>query len=199
MLRHVPEVSAAPAPVVAAPAAPAEAAVPAPDMDTNPRLSGAPDPEPNAAVPEPSAVPPAENPEAAFDEPLPSSAAAANDKPVVTASDAEGYETLLAQARKQGYRRSAESSYLQALSILPEGAQALSGLAMLYLNLGKNVDARNRAQAAIKADPTNSEAWIVLGAASSSLGDTAAANEAYARCAALSTGKYVAECRRMVR
>jgi len=118
---------------------------------------------------------------------------------VITASDAEGYETLLAQARKQGYRRAAESSYLQALSIQPEGAQALSGLAMLYLNLGKNKDARDRAQAAVKVDPSNSEAWIVLGAALSSLGDSSGANAAYARCAELPSGKYVPECRRLVR
>jgi Flp pilus assembly protein TadD len=70
---------------------------------------------------------------------------------------------------------------------------------MLYLNLGKNADARDRAQAAVKVDPTNSEAWIVLGAAHASLGDPAAANDAYARCAALANGKYVPECRRMVR
>jgi CheY-like chemotaxis protein len=145
------------------------------------------------------AVPQPESQEAAF-EPLPEPVAAEPARPtVITESDAEGYRTLLAQARKQGYRRAAESSYLQALSIQPDGAEALSGLAMLYLNQGKEAPARERARQAVAIDPANSEAWIVLGAASSSLGNEAAAREAYLKCAALPAGKYVGECRRMLR
>jgi Tfp pilus assembly protein PilF len=117
----------------------------------------------------------------------------------MTQADEDGYATLLARARKQGYRRSAESTYLQALSIQPGGAEALSGLAMLYLNQGKNTAARDRAREAIRADANNSEAWIVLGAALSATGDAQGAQEAYTKCAALPSGKYVAECRRMVR
>jgi Flp pilus assembly protein TadD len=106
---------------------------------------------------------------------------------------------LLAQARKQGVRRSAEASYLQALAIRPRAAEALSGLSMLYLNQGKNGPARDRAKEALRSDPTSSEAWIVLGAALSGLGDTQGAREAYSKCAAQGTGKYVGECRRMLR
>ncbi|MFT3927309.1 MAG: DUF4388 domain-containing protein [Myxococcales bacterium] len=190
MMRAVPAAPPAAAPAHAAEAEKPELAQPEP-APVEP--TAAPSPE---AV---EAVPSAESPEAAF-EPVPGEPARAEaPKSVITASDAEGYDTLLAQARKQGYRRAAESSYMQALSINPEGAQALSGLAMLYLNLGKNEQARERARAAVKVDPNNSEAWIVLGASESSLGDEAAAREAYAHCAELPTGKYVPECRRMVR
>ncbi len=191
MMRDLPEVSAA-IPTALAVSADSEASKTTPDGAQAPEQHVA----PNTAKSELVLGP--ESPEAAFDEPLRPAREEA-PKAVVTASDVEGYETLLAQARKQGYRRAAESSYLQALSIQPEGAEALSGLAMLYLNLGKNKDARDRAQAAVKVDPTNSEAWIVLGAALSSLGDAAGASAAYVRCAELPSGKYVPECRRMVR
>lgn len=135
--------------------------------------------------------PSAEDPEAAFEPP------AESDKRAVTESDKEGYQTLLARARKQGMRRSAESSYLQALSI-HTGSEALSGLAMFYLNQGKNREARDRAREAVRHDPSNSEGWIVLGAAYASLGEPGQAREAYVKCASAS-GKYVSECRRMVR
>lgn len=164
-----------------------------------PSEQGSTDPSPvgeqkNSAKTEGSAS--AEDPEAAF-EPLP--VAEANPARTVTESDAEGYKTLLERARKQGVRKSAESSYQQALTIHPTGSEALSGLAMLYLNQGKNPQARDRAREAVRADPGNSEGWIVLGAAYTGLGDAASARAAYAKCAALSGGKFVAECRRMVR
>jgi CheY-like chemotaxis protein len=142
----------------------------------------------------PTAAPAGEKQPAAA--PTPASVAASEG---ITESDAEGYKTLLARARKQGLRRSAESSYLQALALRPRGAEALSGLAMLYLNQGKNGAARDRAREALAADDKSSEAWIVLGAALSGLGEERAAREAYASCAELPGDKYVAECRRMLR
>ena len=51
----------------------------------------------------------------------------------------------------------------------------------------------------IKADPKNSEGWIVLGASRGALGDMPGAREAYSRCASDASGKYVAECKRMLR
>ena len=104
----------------------------------------------------------------------------------------------MARARKAGLRRSTEAIYQQALALNPQGTEALSGLAMLLLNQGKNAQARDRAREAVRVDANNSEAWIVLGAAYTALGDAAAARTAYAKCAA-ATGKYVSECRRMMR
>jgi hypothetical protein len=109
-----------------------------------------------------------------------------------------GYLSELETARRLGFRRSAEQAFLRALAIDPQGGDALSGLAMLYLNQGKNEKARERAQQAVTADPQNTEGWIVLGASLSVLGDPAEARKAYQECAGLE-GKYAVECRRMLR
>jgi len=75
----------------------------------------------------------------------------------------------------------------------------LSRLAFLYLNQGDNAKAATLAEHAAKADETNSEAWIVLGAAQFQLGERQAAKEAYRSCADKGKGQYVVECRRMLR
>ncbi len=116
-----------------------------------------------------------------------------------SAGDMGGYAALVTEARKQGFKRNAESTYLQALTIHPKGSDALSGLAMLYLNQGKNQPARDRAREAVTADGNNAEGWIVLGAALSTLGDGAGARSAYAQCAATGDAKFSTECRRMLR
>jgi Flp pilus assembly protein TadD len=110
------------------------------------------------------------------------------------------YQELLGQARKLGFRRDAEAAYLKALAADPKGVEALSGLAMLYLNRGNNLQAKERAEQALALGSNDAEAWIVLGAAQSALGKRTEAREAYARCAALpGGGKYVTECKRMLR
>jgi tetratricopeptide (TPR) repeat protein len=75
----------------------------------------------------------------------------------------------------------------------------LSGLAYGALNRGRNKDAAAYAERAVEADPTNSEGWIVLGAARFQLGDHRGAREAYRRCVDVGRGSYVVECRRMLR
>ncbi len=114
-------------------------------------------------------------------------------------SDMGSYAALVTEARKQGFKRNAESTYLQALTIHPNGSDALSGLAMLYLNQGKSQAARDRAREAVAADGNNAEGWIVLGAALSTLGDPPGARSAYTQCAAIGDAKFSAECRRMLR
>jgi CheY-like chemotaxis protein len=109
------------------------------------------------------------------------------------------FEAQLAKARKLGHARGAEAAYLAALKLRPTSSQALSGLALLYLDQSKNEQARERAQQATGADPNNDEGWIVLGAAEDALGRRSQARTAYEKCAALPSGKYVGECRRMVR
>jgi len=108
------------------------------------------------------------------------------------------YEVQLAEARKLGLRKNAEQAFLKALEARPAGAEALSGLAMLYLNQGKNQQARERAQQALAIDAQLTEGWIVLGAAQDALGNRTGARDAYSKCAALPADKYVLECRRML-
>ncbi|MBN8617205.1 MAG: hypothetical protein J0L92_41885, partial [Deltaproteobacteria bacterium] len=57
--------------------------------------------------------------------------------------------------------------------------------------------ARTLAERATVADPTNAQAWLVLGAARSELGDAAGARTAFQSCVSQGTGRYVAECRAM--
>jgi tetratricopeptide (TPR) repeat protein len=202
MMRDVPEIASAPSERAAPAKQVTELGAVAAEARAPARVQ-----EQEAASDTPSSVVPAEEPtpadaeapEAAFEAaPGAQLVSQRSTSPVVTDADADGYRTLVAQARKQGYRRAAESSYLQALSIQPQGAEALGGLAMLYLNQGKDKPARDRAQQAVAVDPSNSEAWIVLGAAQANLGNGEAARAAYGACARLSAGKYVAECRRML-
>lgn len=115
------------------------------------------------------------------------------------ATPAGDYAQLLAEARKLGFRKPAEATYLKAIGANPAAPEAISGLSMLYLNQGKNQQAKERAEQALALSQANDEAWIVLGAAESALGKPRAARDAYTRCAGLPTGKYVAECKRLLR
>jgi CheY-like chemotaxis protein len=196
---------------------PAPVALPTPDL-----LRAAPSPEPAAIEPSPAPTPEAtspevvpapaepegqpqhvESPSAALPElaPSPAEPTPALEQAPEAAPAAEplpAYQRELEAARKLGFRRSAEAAYQRALAVDPRGSEALSGLSMLYLNQGKNLAARDRAQEAVTIDPKNSEGWIVLAASLSSLGDAPGARKAYQECAALE-GKYVSECRRMLR
>ena len=179
------EAVAAPEEAVAAPeeatAAPEEAVAPAEEAVAAPEEAAE---APTEAVAEAPVEPPAQ----------PEVAAAAPDE-----ATAEEYKKLLTKARRQGFRRSAEQVYEQALALDPNGSDALSGLAMLLLNRGKNTEAAQRALQAVTHDPTNSEGWIVLGASRAAAGDNAGSREAYQSCAETGKGKYVRECRRMLR
>ena len=117
-------------------------------------------------------------------------------------AEEERYAGLLKEAKKlysKGRRSRAEALYEQALTIKPNGSEALGKLAFYYLNRGDNGAAADHAARAVVEDPTNSEAWIVLGAARDGLKDKHGAREAYRKCVELGKGIYVQECRRMVR
>ena len=109
------------------------------------------------------------------------------------------YARLLADARRLGLRKAAERPYLKAIEANPAGAEALSGLSMLYASQGRNVLAKARAEQALVLNQNLDEAWIALGAAEDALGKARAARAAYTRCASLPRGKYVAECRLLLR
>ena len=110
-------------------------------------------------------------------------------------------EELLGRARKleDSKPKQALSLYEQAAALVPTNSAVLGRLAFGYLNRGRMADAADYAARAVAQDPTNSEGWIVLGAAKHELGDRKAAKEAYRKCVELGRGSYVEECRRMVR
>jgi predicted Zn-dependent protease len=103
------------------------------------------------------------------------------------------------ELESQGKTKQAMDVYENAIAQTPANSALLSRLAFMYLNQGRPTDAIAYAQRAIQADQSNSEGWIVLGAARYELGDRKAAKEAYRSCAELGRGAYVVECKRMLR
>jgi DNA-binding response OmpR family regulator len=182
-------------------------ALPTPDMVQTKPSATLPEPAPAEAdeqrpaseAPAEPSQPPAVDPATATPVAEAPAATAPSTLAPKPATGAGGYDQLLADARKAGYRKPAETAYLQAIELNPSGGEAHSGLAMLYLNQGKNQQAKDHANQALALSENNDEAWIVLGAAESALGKPRAAREAYTRCAALLSGKHVAECKRLLR
>lgn len=130
--------------------------------------------------------------------PTDTSSAAPKAAPVVGPT----YDELLAAGESLGARgrhRDALDAYLRALALRPDSAVVLSHIAHAQLNTGETRLAEHYAQRAVRLEPGSSEGWIVLGAAQAALGDPRGAAAAYRRCAALSAGRYVSECRKLVR
>jgi CheY-like chemotaxis protein/Flp pilus assembly protein TadD len=126
----------------------------------------------------------------------------ATAEPPAAENQDEEARALLARGQKldeQGKIKQALTLYESAAAQMPTNSGVLSRLAFGYLNRGRNADAASFASRAVETDPSNSEAWIVLGAARYQLGDRKGAKEAYKKCAELGRGSYVAECRHMVR
>jgi Flp pilus assembly protein TadD len=128
--------------------------------------------------------------------PPPSAAEAPTGK---AEADARAMLTRAQKLDEQGKAKQALSLYEAAAAQMPTDSGVLSRLAFGYLNRAPNADAATFAARAVEVDPSNSEAWIVLGAARHQLGDRKGAKEAYRQCAELGRGAYVAECRHMVR
>lgn len=181
-------------------AAPAAAAAPAPEPARQPTASQAAQPEAASPPASPRAIAPAAQPDtsapAAPAEPAVAAPAAASDS-------AEGrVRALVKHARsleQQGKPRQALALYEQAATLDPNAPDVLSRLAFNYLNRGENERASDFAARAVAVDPTNSEGWIVLGAARQALSDPRGARDAYRKCVELGRGPYVAECRRVAR
>jgi hypothetical protein len=114
------------------------------------------------------------------------------------ATPAETYESVLAQAvAARGAAR--QMPLLQrAIELNPNGAEALARLSFIYVSRPGRANmeqARSLAERATVSDPTSSQAWLVLGAARSELGDRAGARAAFDSCVAQGTGRYVSDCR----
>lgn len=159
-------------------------------------------PEP---TPEAIAVPAGEAPE--VEEPVAEVAPVAPDEEPAVAGAAPidspaAYEDAMKRAReldRKANTKGAIAAYEEALALDANSSEALGKLAFHQLNRGKNAEAIELANRAVAADPTNSEGWIVLGAARHALHDREGAREAYRKCAELGTGSYVQECRHMLR
>ena len=108
-------------------------------------------------------------------------------------------ESVLQKLQEEGKAKQAIALYEAALAGAPSSSPLLSRVAFTQLNAGRNKEAAAYAKRAVEADPSNSEAWIVLGAAQSSLGDRKAARQSYKSCAEQGRGEYVIECKRMLR
>jgi len=112
------------------------------------------------------------------------------------------YDDLLNQGQAQEEQSNfeeAEALFRKALALEPQGSTALAHLGFIMLNRGETENARAVAEYAVALDPKSSTGWITLGAARQALSDYAGAREAYRLCAAEGEGKYVEECRRMMR
>jgi hypothetical protein len=150
------------------------------------------------ATPPPDAHPPQEPAQAAGT--VPATVSSDSAKPP-EASPTATVTQVLTKGRsleERGQNAKAIALYLRALNEAPGSSSLQSRLAFAYLNAGKNADAALNASRATQTDETNSEAWIVLGAAQDLLGKRQAAQAAYRNCASKGRGQYVTECRRML-
>ncbi len=89
--------------------------------------------------------------------------------------------------------------YQEALRLNPNDTEILGKLAYFYLNKGMNREAKRFAERTVNIDPKSSTGWIVLGAAFDAMNDHEAAVEAYKKCAEQAVGKYLTECRNLLR
>jgi DNA-binding response OmpR family regulator len=117
---------------------------------------------------------------------------------VAAAEPAGDYETLLAEARGLRGGRAIEA-YRAAIAADPNGSEALADLAFILLNRGNNREAAELAERATAIDPTTSKGWITLGAARQGLRDEPGARQAYQACVDTGQGRYVNDCRAMLR
>ncbi|MGB5684000.1 MAG: tetratricopeptide repeat protein, partial [Polyangiales bacterium] len=109
------------------------------------------------------------------------------------------YDAQLALARRLKRGSRAVAAYRRAIALDPQGADALAELARLMLARQHTREATELAERATAIDPSNALAWVTLGAARQMRGDRQGARQAYQNCAKLGKGKYVAECRAMLR
>jgi len=166
-----PDTDPAPAPVTVPAPAPAPDTDPAPPRVTDP--APAPDTEPA----------PAPSPDAIFPE----------------TGAVDTYEAQLALARRLKRGSRASAAYRRAIELNPEGSPALAEFARLMLARNHMREAAELAERATAIDPTNALAWVTLGAARQMRGDRQGARHAYQNCVKLGKGRYVSECRAMLR
>ena len=112
---------------------------------------------------------------------------------------ADTYEAQLALGRRLKRGSRASAAYRRAIELNPEGSPALAEFARLMLARNHTREAAELAERATAVDPANSLAWVTLGSARQMRGDGQGARQAYQNCVKLGTGKFVSECRAMLR
>jgi Flp pilus assembly protein TadD len=108
------------------------------------------------------------------------------------------YESLVAQGSR-GRAATRLVALQQALAMRPNGPEVLAQLAFLEFERNAFAEARDYAQRATAVDPANSHAWVILGASRDSLRDRAGARAAYQSCVDQGQGRWVGDCRSMLR
>jgi DNA-binding response OmpR family regulator len=108
------------------------------------------------------------------------------------------YAELLEEAMNTRNRRSREEKLREAVAANANGSEALAELAWALLNRNQFAEAAGFAERASTIDPTNSKAWITLGAARQATRDADGARAAYEACVAQGQGRYVSDCRSML-
>lgn len=185
--------------------APVPASVPTPAPVSAPVPASAPTPAPvsaSAAEPVPASAPTPESAPtpAPAAEPTPTPAPKGDpDRVYPETGAADTYDAQLALARRLKRGSRAVAAYRRAITLDPQGADALAELARLMLARQHTREATELAERASAIDPSNALAWVTLGAARQMRGDRQGARQAYQNCAKLGKGKYVAECRAMLR
>ena len=92
-----------------------------------------------------------------------------------------------------------QAAGLAAVHMTGVQVKVLRKLAGHYLNKGKNREAERFARRAVEIEPKSSMAWLMLGAARQAMRDRTGAREAYRSCAEQAEGRYVRECRNLLR
>lgn len=167
---------------------------------TPPAPTPTPTPAPTPAVPTPPPSAPATPDAAVAAAPVDAAVAppAPEAAPTPTPAASPAYDALLAEARSlRG--RAAEDAYRRAIDANPNGSEALADLALMLLERGRMMEAKDLSQRATAVDPTNSKAWITYASALDALGERDAARAAYRACVERGQGRYVGECRRFAR
>jgi DNA-binding response OmpR family regulator len=154
----------------------------------------------SAPAPEPVTAPAPEPVAEAAPEPEPVTAPTPKPDVIYAETGAvDTYEAQLQLARRLKRGARASAAYRRAIELNPNGSPALAEFARLMLARNHTREAGELAERATAVDPTNALAWVTLGAARQMRGDRQGARHAYQNCAKLGTGRYVAECRAMLR
>ena len=178
---------------------------PTPVVVRAPKGEAVPDSPPVAdSVPVPTSEPrsvakSAEEP-ALTPEPASEPAPGANSNAIYPPTGAvDTYEAQLQLARRLKRGSRAVAAYRRAIELEPDRSPALAELARLMLARSNTREASELAERATAVDPSNALGWVTLGAGRQMRGDRQGARQAYQNCVKLGTGRYVSECRAMLR
>jgi hypothetical protein len=167
---------------------------PAPETGADTEMAPATAAEPTPALGAEPAPEPAPEPESGIE------AGSATQPPIYAETGApDTYEAQLALARRLKRGSRAVAAYRRAIQLDPSSSPALAELARLMLARQNTREATELAERATALDPSNALGWVTLGAARQMRGDRQGARQAYQSCAKLGRGRYVQECRAMLR